>query len=56
MCVCGHINLCNDASSNVLAEVCSVLPKRIFSWDTHVLCCFVENRQEPPVTVEWQTH
>lgn len=30
MCVRGHINLCNDANSRVLAEICSTLPKRIF--------------------------
>ena len=49
--VCVHINLCNDANSQVLAEICSTLPKRIFSRVIDVLGLLCP-KGEPHVTVK----
>lgn len=51
MCVRVHINLCNDANSRVLAEICSTLPKRIFSRVIDVLC-LLHPKGEPHVSVK----
>lgn len=46
-----HINLCNDANSQVLDEICSTLPKRIFSCVIDVLSPLCP-KGEPHVTIK----